>query len=157
MLNTVASLLKEKEKSKLVTVPPSASVADAVRAMNEESVGAVLVMDGQKLVGIFTERDVMGRIVGAQRDPVTTSVSEVMTVEVRTIEPTSTAEDALRLMSDRRHRHLPVVEDRKVLGLISIGDVTRRYIQSQQEQIDGALRAVREMGLSNRRGKCGFR
>jgi CBS domain-containing protein len=112
----------------------------------------VLVMDGQKLVGIFTERDVMGRIVGAQRDPVTTLVSEVMTVEVRTIEPTSTAEDALRLMSDRRHRHLPVVEDRKVLGLVSIGDVTRRYIQSQQEQIDGALRAVRQMGLSNRRG-----
>jgi CBS domain-containing protein len=152
MLNTVASLLKQKEKSELVAVAPSASVADAVRAMNDENVGAVLVMDGQNLVGIFTERDVMVRIVGAKRDASTTLVSEVMTVAVRTIEPTSTPDDALRLMSDRRHRHLPVVENGRVHGLVSIGDVTRWYIRSQQQQVDFALRAVKQMGMSNRRG-----
>ena len=90
MLNTVASLLKQKEKPELIAVGPSASVADAVRAMNDENVGAVLVMDGQNLVGIFTERDVMVRIVGAKRDASTTLVSEVMTAAVRTIEPAST-------------------------------------------------------------------
>lgn len=151
MLNTVASLLKQKEKSELVAVDPSASVADAVRAMNDENVGAVLVMDGQNLVGIFTERDVMVRIVGAKRDASTTLVSEVMTAAVRTIEPASTPDDALRLMSDRRHRHLPVVENGRVHGLISIGDVTRWYIRSQQQQVDFALRAVKQMGMSNRR------
>ena len=152
MLNTVASLLKQKEKSELVAVGPSASVADAVREMNDENVGAVLVMDGQNLVGIFTERDVMVRIVGATRDASATLVSEVMTATVRTIEPTSTPDDALRLMSDRRHRHLPVVENGRVHGLISIGDVTRWYIRSQQQQVDFALRAVKQMGMSNRRG-----
>ena len=152
MLNTVAFLLKEKEKSNLVTVGPSASIADAVQAMNDENVGAVLVMEGQKLLGIFTERDVLVRVVGAKRETATTLVSEVMTAAVHTIEPTSTVDDALRLMSDRRHRHLPVLEDGKIRGVISIGDATRWYIRLQQEQVDSALRAVRQMAMSNRRG-----
>jgi CBS domain-containing protein len=87
ILDTVASVLKEKEKSKLVSVVPSTSVVDAVRTMNAENIGAVLVLDGQKLVGIFTERDVMVRVVGAKRDPATTLVSEVMAWNTRR-EPT---------------------------------------------------------------------
>jgi CBS domain-containing protein len=151
-LSTVASVLKEKEKSKLVSVVPSTSVADAVRAMNNENIGAVLVLDGQKLVGIFTERDVMVRVVGAKRDPATTPVSEVMTTAVRSVELTSRANDALRLMSDRHHRHLPVLENGQVRGLVSIGDLTRWVIRSQQQQFDMALLAVKQMGMSNRRG-----
>jgi CBS domain-containing protein len=151
-LSTVASVLKEKEKSKLVSVVPSTSVADAVRAMNDENIGAVLVLDGQKLVGIFTERDVMVRVVGAKRDPATTPVSEVMTTAVRSVELTSRANDALRLMSDRHHRHLPVLENGQVRGLVSIGDLTRWVIRSQQQQFDMALLAVKQMGMSNRRG-----
>jgi CBS domain-containing protein len=152
MLGSVISLLKQKEKARLLSIAPAASVADAVRLMSQENVGSVLVLEGQKLVGIFTERDVMTRVVGADRDPAATPVSDVMTREVRTIDPASTADDALRLMSDRRHRHLPVVEKGEVLGLISIGDVTRWYIRSQQEQVDTALRAVKQMAMSNRRG-----
>src|SRR5664279_31335 len=151
-LSTVASVLKEKEKSKLVSVVPSTSVADAVRAMNDENIGAVLVLDGQKLVGIFTERDVMVRVVGAKRDSATTPVSEVMTTAVRSVELTSRANDALRLMSDRHHRHLPVLENGQVRGLVSIGDLTRWVIRSQQQQFDMALLAVKQMGMSNRRG-----
>ena len=152
ILDTVASVLKEKEKSKLVSVVPSTSVVDAVRTMNDENIGAVLVLDGQKLVGIFTERDVMVRVVGAKRDPATTLVSEVMTTAVRSVEHTSRANDALRLMSDRRHRHLPVLENGQVCGLVSIGDLTRWAIRSQQEQFDMAILAVKQMGMSNRRG-----
>jgi CBS domain-containing protein len=72
MLDTVASLLKEKEKAKLVSVAPTASVADAVKTMKNERIGAVVVLDQQKLVGIFTERDVLFRVVGEARDPLTT-------------------------------------------------------------------------------------
>jgi len=152
MLNTIASLLKRKKDSKLISVAPSALVTDAVRALNDNNVGSVLVMDLQTLIGIFTERDVMVRVVDAQRNPAATLVSEVMTTPVRSVEPGSTADDALGLMSDRRHRHLPVVENGKVIGLVSMGDITRAYIRSQQEQVDTALRAVKQMAMSNRRG-----
>jgi CBS domain-containing protein len=152
MLNTIALLLKQKKDSKLISVTPSAPVSEAVRAMNENNVGSVLVMDRQTLVGIFTERDVMVRVVGATRDPAATLVSEVMTTPVHSVEPGSTGDDALRLMSDRHHRHLPVLDKGKVIGLISMGDLTRAYIRSQQEQVDTALRAVKQMAMSNRRG-----
>jgi CBS domain-containing protein len=152
ILDTVASVLKEKEKSKLVSVVPSTSVVDAVRVMNDENIGAVLVLDDQKLMGIFTERDVMVRVVGAKRDPATTLVSEVMTTDVRSVELTSRADIALQLMSDRHHRHLPVLENDQVRGLVSMGDLTRWVIRSQQEQFDGAIRVVKQMGMSNKRG-----
>lgn len=150
--NTVATLLGDKEKSKLVSVAPSATVADAVRVMNSEKIGAVVVLDQQRLAGIFTERDVLVRVVGAARDPLTTRVSEVMTSAVHSVEPTTLVAEALRLMSAQRHRHLPVLENGEVRGLISMGDVTRWVIRSQQEQFDLAIGAVKRMGMSNRRG-----
>jgi CBS domain-containing protein len=152
MFDTVASVLKEKEKSMLFSVVPSTPVMDAVRLMNDENIGAVLVLEAQKLVGIFTERDVMVRVVGAKRDPATTLVSEVMTTPVRSVELTSRANNALRLMSDRRYRHLPVLENGQVRGLVSMGDLTRWVIRSQQEQFDMALLVVKQMGMSNHRG-----
>ena len=152
MFDTVASLLKAKKKSALVSVPPSTTVADTVRTMNNEKVGATLVMDQQKLVGIFTERDVLVRVVGAGRDPATTPVSAVMTAEVRSVEPTTTVDNAMRLMSDRRYRHLPVLENGRVQGLVSMGDLTSWIIRSQQEVVDGAIGAVKQMGMANRRG-----
>lgn len=151
IFDTVASVLKEKKKSRLVSTAPSTSVVDAVRVMNDENIGAVLILDGQKLVGIFTERDVMVRVVGAKRDPATTLVSEVMTTAVRSVETTSKADHALQLMSDRHHRHLPVLENGQVRGLVSIGDLTRWVIRSQQEQFDGAINLAKQMGMSNRR------
>jgi CBS domain-containing protein len=150
MFDTVASVLKEK--SKLFSVVPSTPVMDAVRVMNDENIGAVLVLEGQKLMGIFTERDVMVRVVGVKRDPATTLVSEVMTTPVRSVELTSRADNALRLMSDRRYRHLPVLENGQVRGLVSMGDLTRWVIRSQQEQFDGAIRVVKHWGMSNHRG-----
>jgi CBS domain-containing protein len=151
MFNTVASLLKEKTRPEVVTVTLSASVAYAVQTMNEANVGAVLVMDDQKMLGIFTERDVLVRVVGAARDPETTQVSEVMTAAVYSVELTSTVDYAMQLMSARRHRHLPVLEKGQVRGMVSMGDVTRWCIRSQQEQVDAAIRTVKQFGMSNRR------
>ena len=146
MLDTIASVLKEKQKSKLVSVGPSTSVQDTVQVMNNENIGAVLVLDGQKHLGIFTERDVMVRVVGAGRDPSKTRVSEVMTTPVRSVELTSKVDDALRLMSDRHHRHLAVLENGQLRGVVSIGDLTRRVIRSQQVVVKqmGDLAAHRE-------------
>jgi len=151
-LDSVASLLKEKKNSKLVSVTPTMTVAEAVGTMNNEKIGAVVVLDQQKLVGIFTERDVVVRVVGGARDPLTTRVSEVMTSAVRSVEPATAIDEAMRLMSERRHRHLPVVDNGQVRGLISMGDVTRWVIRSQQEQVNLAINAVKQMGYSNRRG-----
>ena len=152
IFDTVASVLKGKGTVKLVSVAPSTSVGDAIRTMIDENIGAVLVLDGPTLVGIFTERDVMARVVGLKRDPATTLVSEVMTTSVRSVELTSKAGEALRLMSDRHHRHLPVLENGQVRGLVSIGDLTRWAIRSLQAEFDMALLAVKHMGMSNRRG-----
>jgi signal-transduction protein with cAMP-binding, CBS, and nucleotidyltransferase domain len=119
--------------------------------MTDAKIGAVVVLDQQKLVGIFTERDVLVRVVGGGRDPSTTRVSEVMTSAVRSVEPTTPIDETLRVMSERRHRHMPVVENNEVRGLISMGDVTRWVIRSQQEQVDLAIGAVKRMGIANRR------
>lgn len=151
-LDDVGSLLKEKAITNLVSIAPASAVADAVRTMNQHKIGAVVVLDQQKLVGIFTERDVLVRVVGDARDPMTTLVSEVMTAEVRSVGSTTPVGDALKLMSDGRYRHLPVQDNGHVLGLISMGDATRWVIRCQQEEFDAAIGAVKRMGYSNRRG-----
>jgi CBS domain-containing protein len=150
IFDTMASVLKEKKAPKLVSVAPSTSVLDAVRTMNDQNIGAVLILNGQKLVGIFTERDVIVRVVGAKRDPTTTLVSEVMTTAVRSVETTSKADYALRLMSDRHHRHLPVLENGEVRGVVSMGDLTRWLIRSQQQEFDAAISIVKQMGENRR-------
>jgi CBS domain-containing protein len=152
MFDTVASLLKERKKSKVVSVAPAATVVEAVRTMNDEKIGSVIVLDQQKLVGIFTERDVLVRVIGGARDPLTTRVSEVMTSAVRSVEPSTSLDEALRLMSEQRYRHLPVLENGQMRGLISMGDITSWALRSQREQVDLAIGAVKRMGFSNRRG-----
>lgn len=151
MFNTIASLLKEMKSQRLVSTAPSAVVADAIREMNVENIGAILVMDGQRIVGIFTERDVMVRVVGAKLDPATTLVSEVMTAPVQGVELTSTVGQALRLMSDQHRRHLPVLKNGQVERLVSIRDLTDWIIRSQQKEFDAAINFAKRMGMSNRR------
>jgi CBS domain-containing protein len=151
-LNTVSTLLKEKKNARLVSVVPTMSVAEAVRLMNREKIGAVVVVEQQKLVGIFTERDVLVSVVGRGRDPDTTPISEVMTSQVTSVGPATDIDSAMKLMSERRHRHLPVLDHGDVCGLISMGDVTNWIIQSQRQQVDLAINAVKQMGYSNRRG-----
>jgi CBS domain-containing protein len=152
MLSTVSVLLKDKANAPALSVRPSVSVADAVGVMNSHSMGAVLVAEGDTLVGIFTERDVMTRVVGRGCDPDSTSVSEVMSQPVCCVEAKGTIEQAMRLMSERGHRHLAVRDKDRVLGIISIKDVMGWALNSQAEQISSSIRAVKQLSMSNKRG-----
>jgi len=130
---TVKDLLALKGR-KLVSVGPDASVLNAALVMNEHRIGAVVVMDGDRVCGMFTERDVLQRVVGQRRDPAQTRVREVMTSEVVCCTPETTLDEARSAIKNRRIRHLPVVDGNQcVVGLISIGDLNA-YQAADQEQ-----------------------
>ena len=116
-------------------IDASATVCAAVGLMNERTIGSVVVFDGAKLVGIFTERDVLVRVVGERRDAATVRVGEVMTRALLTIELSTSVEEAMAIMTARRCRHLPVVDGDRVVGLISAGDLTRWVIRNQERAI----------------------
>lgn len=131
---TVRDLLDRKRGSALV-VAPGTTVREAVRQMDERGVGSVLVMEGDRLVGIFTERDLMRRVVAQDLAPAATTVREVMTSELVTCRPEATAADCEALMSERHIRHLPVSEDGKVLGVITTGDLLAHDIHEKEAAI----------------------
>lgn len=120
----ITAILDRKGRS-VFSVAPSATVAEAVAEMNRHKIGSVLVLEGGRLLGIFTERDVLRRVVGAGLDPTKTAVTEVMTAGVQTITPAATIEETVVLFTEKRFRHLPVVDGGKLAGTISIGDITR--------------------------------
>ncbi len=122
---SISTLLAEKEFSEVFSIDPEASVLDAVKEMNRLQVGCMLILDEGKIVGIFTERDVLRRVVVPGLAPATTPVTEVMTREVDTFPPGLSVDEAMAHMTAKRHRHIPVVEDDRILGMVSIGDVTR--------------------------------
>lgn len=119
-------------------VSPGSTVEDAVRRMNRERVGALLVTCGETIVGIFTERDLLTRVVVENRVPAETKVGDVMTVEVVVVRPTRTVGEAMQIVSEKRVRHLPVVEDGRLLGIISSGDLTR-WIVAEKEGLIHSL------------------
>jgi len=121
-----------------VTIDGTASVAEGIRLMRDKRAGALLVMEGARLEGTFTERDVMERIVLARRDPEQTMVREVMTAPVCTITPDQTVDDALCLMRERRIRHLPVVRNGKVEGMVSL----RYMLRDKAESLDQYLNSL---------------
>ena len=132
---TVRSVLRNKG-NQVWSLNPQATILDALHLMAERGVGAVLVMDGDQLVGIFSERDYARRGVLMGRG-VDVTMDEVMTSPVLAINPDRTMEDVQAIMTDRHFRHLPVMENGKVVGLISIGDVVISIIDEQANQISG--------------------
>lgn len=117
-------------------VSPSANVLDAVERMNQLRVGAVVVMDEGRVKGMFTERDVLMRVVGQRKDPADVQVADVMTKEVICVEPTTDMDEISAIMKNRRIRHLPVCDQEgDLLGLISIGDVNAYHASNQEMQI----------------------
>ena len=121
---TVGDLIRHKELQEVVAVEPAATVLEAAEVMNRREIGAVLIRsDSGAVDGIFTERDVLKRVVGEGRDPKTTRVADVMTRNVRHVPPETTMEQALQLMVTQRYRHLLVKQGAQVLGLISIRDL----------------------------------
>jgi predicted transcriptional regulator len=125
------------------SVGPNTSVTECVRTMTAKRIGALIVMDGEKLVGIFTERDALNKVLAAGLDPGKTKVSDVMTKDPYSIPPTTTVGEAMELVTKRRFRHLPIVKNGKVLAVISSGDLTHWLVKEQvgevQELVDLAV------------------
>jgi CBS domain-containing protein len=135
-MNTPVSVLLARKGHSVQTIASSATVADAVRVMNEKRIGSILVMEQGLLAGIFTERDVLTRIVGAGRDPMRTVVAEVMSAHPHTITPMTTTAEAMAIFTNERCRHLPVLGEGRLEGLISIGDVSRWLTDSHRNEAE---------------------
>lgn len=136
-MSTVSELLAKKEQT-LLSIGPNATVMDAANLMNEHRIGALLVVDdaGQQLEGIFTERDILQRVVGEKKDPEHITVGQVMTTEVACCQPDITVEAARLIFRDKRVRHLPVVDKQgKPLGVVSIGDANAWAMDHQRAEI----------------------
>jgi CBS domain-containing protein len=135
-MNDPIARVLESKGSGIETVSPDTMVLVAVQRMNERKIGALLVTDGGRAVGIFTERDVLVRVVAAGLDPHATPVNEVMTRNPVVIRPEATVNEAMRVTTGRRCRHLPVVDDGGLRGLISLGDLTSWVVRHQQRTIE---------------------
>ena len=134
-MSTVRDILARKG-STLISVRPADTVLRAATLMNDEGIGGVLVMEGDELAGIFTERDVLRRVVAAGRDPVRTAVGEVLTSSVVTCGLQTTIDECAALMTARHIRHLPVREPSGLIGLVTIGDVLAFQVSEQQGTIE---------------------
>jgi CBS domain-containing protein len=128
--------LLDRKGGEVIAIGREASVFDAIKIMADRAVGSLLVIDGDELAGIVTERDYARKVILKGRSSNSTTVGEIMTTSVVTAGIDQTVYDCMTTMSDRRIRHLPVVEDGKVVGLISIGDLVQAIIADQQEAIE---------------------
>lgn len=139
---TIGSLIQASGRG-VFSVAPSDTVIDALRYMAEKNIGAVLVMDGQHLAGIFSERDYARKVVLQGRSSQTTVVGDIMVSKLITVEASQPLDVCMQLMTDHRIRHLPVLDQGKLVGVISIGDVVRQMIEEQKlliEQLEAYIR-----------------
>ena len=134
-MKLVHHLLDSKGRE-IISIAQEASVLDAIKLMADREVGSLLVMDGDDLKGIVTERDYARKVLIKGRSSESTAVAEIMSTEVVVATIDKTVNDCMTLMTNRRIRHLPVVEEGKVVGMISIGDLVQAIISDQQEEIE---------------------
>ncbi|HVZ31451.1 MAG TPA: CBS domain-containing protein, partial [Polyangiaceae bacterium] len=131
-MRTVDDLLGEKGRD-VWTVRPDATVQDAVRVMSERNVGAVVVCDGEHALGIFSERDCVRRVVLEGRSALDTRVLHVMSSPIRSVGLRDSVDHCMQQMTDRRVRHLPVVDHGRIVGMISVGDVVKAELSAQED------------------------
>ena len=140
-MRTVRQLLESKAPE-VFAIGPDEPVLDAIKLMADKRIGALLVMQGGRMVGIVSERDYARKIVLQGRSSATTPVSEIMTGQVVSVRLDDTADRCMQLVTDRRIRHLPVLEGDAVLGVVSIGDLVKAVIEDQQVEIDQLQRYI---------------
>ncbi len=134
-MTTVRQLLDRKDRA-VFSVGPETPVLEAIRAMAEHHVGALLVMKGEVLAGIVSERDYARKVILLGRSSSDTPVRDIMTTPVLTVSPDTSVEQCMQLVTDKRVRHLPVLEAGRVVGMVSIGDLVKAVIAAQQQQIE---------------------
>ena len=139
--DTVSALLRDKAQA-IYSISPSSTVLDAVRLMAERNIGALPVMQGGLLAGMFTERDYTRKVMLMGRTSRDTLVGEIMTHSPVTVSPDDTVNDCMELMTEERVRHLPVVEDGELVGILSIGDLVKWIISAQTATIEHLTRYV---------------
>ena len=140
-MKKVRDILEHKGRN-VWSIGPDASVFDALKLMSEKDVGALVVLDGGNLVGIISERDYARKIVLLGRASPTTQVKEIMTTDVVCVDPERNVDECMALVTEKRVRHLPVLENGKLIGLISIGDLVKSIITEQQFIIEQLERYI---------------
>jgi CBS domain-containing protein len=131
-MTSVAQILKSKAAQTVYTIAPTATVFDAVKLMAEKNIGGLVVMEGEKVVGIITERDYARKIILMARSSKETAVRDIMTSSVLYVGPVQTSEECMALMTENRVRHLLVIDGGKLSGLVSIGDLVKDIISQQK-------------------------
>lgn len=134
-MKLVKHVLDDKGRG-IVSIAPDASVFDAIKLMAEKAVGSLLAMEGDRLCGIITERDYARKVIIKGRSSENTSVADIMTADVLTTTGAETVNECMELMSSKGVRHLPVVEDERVIGMLSMRDLVQAIIADQQEEIE---------------------
>lgn len=143
MKKTVADVLKSKPISNVYSVTPDSSVFAAVKLMAEKGIGALVVLEGERLAGIVSERDYVRKVAVQERSPANLKVSEIMTSKVITVTPEEDSRHCMELMTTGRLRHLPVIRDGRLVGLLSIGDLVKDIISQQENLIQHLEQYIR--------------
>jgi CBS domain-containing protein len=142
-MKTIQFVLKGKGKE-IWSVSPDASVFEALRIMAEKDIGAMPVMQGERLVGIFSERDYARKVILKGKSSKNMRMGEIMSTQLVVITPDRTTEEGLALMTAKHVRHLPVIEDRKLVGFVSIGDLVKSVIDEQKQLLDKMEQYINE-------------
>ncbi len=142
LTDPIEAVLRSKTRNRVISISPDQSVYGAIEQMANESVGALLVLSANKLVGIVSERDYARKVILKGHSSKETHVHEIMTSPVVFVTPQHTVDECMAIMSDRRLRHLPVLKDDKVIGVISIGDLVKWIISDQAQTIEELERYI---------------
>ena len=140
-MRTVRQLLEAKSPE-IVAIAPAAPVIEAIRAMADHGIGALLVMDGPRLAGIVSERDYARKVILQGRSSRDTPVADIMTARVVSVSPADPADRCMQVMTEHRIRHLPVLEGDAVVGVLSIGDLVKAVIEHQRQELDHLQRYI---------------
>lgn len=145
-MTTVSKLLEGKSKE-LISVSPDTGIRDAIAKMADKSAGTALVMDGDKLVGILAERDFIRKVYLQDKCGNKTKVSEVMSTSLTTVKPETTLESCMEMMTEKRIRHLPVMDGNQVVGIVSIGDIVKFMINEKEFLIKNLQSYIAGFGM----------
>jgi len=135
-MTIVAQVIKNKAEQDIFTISPEATVLEAIKIMADKGIGALVVAEGEKVVGILSERDYTRKVTLMERSSYSTTVAEIMTSKVLTVSLNNIVEECLQLMTDRHLRHLPVLDNEKLVGFISIGDLVKAAMEDQKNLIE---------------------